>query len=733
MCAARSVVKKAAPKKRVPPKKVTPAKKAASAKRACENAIADREAVLAERERALQVREETLLKLEKESDERIAAARARLVEELSEKRIAAEKEISDRREQELDKIEREVANVRSDIRARKQDLDVQENDLKTRERSLERRAQRIEESAQARSAELDEEVGNRIQDVRRSLESQLDTCRKENARLLESLNAQAEQTATYNALTKLLGGKEPAEIRKLLDEQTQTIAQLRKEIATLPGKDVKERLREVETEKDDLERRVKRLEKDSQAHAQEVREVGELRRRNAELEVENKSLAKRAKILEVASDQAQAELERLRAIYDRPQEIEARRSEIEKPLIDFDRAVLPMKPVKGKDPAELAWLDGIGKACDDYGLHFNSRILKSFHTALKTADWSPLTVLAGVSGTGKSELPRLYSHFGGLNFEEVAVQPNWDCQESMLGFFNSIDNKFDAQPLLRFLAQTQKKWEPQGKADTAYPGFYTSMNMVLLDEMNLAHPELYFAEFLSKLETRRGKQGTDVPVLDVKIGAGLPPYRLPLGRNVMWVGTMNQDETTKSLSDKVLDRSIVIYFPRPTKLERRLELKPRDVSNRGAQLHRTVWESWVTRKSNFDDKDIRPYKEFVEGINACLGYVGRALGHRVWQSIEYYMANYPDVRAAQMAGNAKGFHSAMDTAFEDQLVQKVMPKLRGIDTQGTGTGPKCLQEIRAQLDGSAWKDLLPDFDLALTLGYGQFNWQSAMYLEKSEA
>ncbi|MCI5778660.1 MAG: hypothetical protein MR051_02415, partial [Lentisphaeria bacterium] len=73
-------------------------------------------------------------------------------------------------------------------------------------------------------------------------------------------------------------------------------------------------------------------------------------------------------------------------------------------------------------------------------------------------------VLAGVSGTGKSELPRLYSHFGGLFFEPLSVQPNWDSQESMLGFFNSIDNKFDAQPVLRFLAQSQKDWTDE------YPG-----------------------------------------------------------------------------------------------------------------------------------------------------------------------------------------------------------------------------------------------------------------------
>ncbi|MDR2345897.1 MAG: hypothetical protein LBE18_07495, partial [Planctomycetaceae bacterium] len=128
-------------------------------------------------------------------------------------------------------------------------------------------------------------------------------------------------------------------------------------------------------------------------------------------------------------------------------------------------------------------------------------------------------------------MPKLYAHYGGINFLPTSVQPNWDSQEAMLGFFNL-------------------------------------MNIVLLDEMNLAHVELYFAEFLSKLELRRGKKG-DVPNLEVKIGAGIAPYQLPIGRNVLWVGTMNQDETTKSLSDKVLDRGIIIHFPRPKQLERR--------------------------------------------------------------------------------------------------------------------------------------------------------------------
>jgi len=394
---------------------------------------------------------------------------------------------------------------------------------------------------------------------------------------------------------------------------------------------------------------------------------------------------------------------------------------------------------------ELVWLNGIEASCDNYGLHFNPRILKAFHTALKTAEWSPLTVLAGVSGTGKSELPRLYSHFGGLFFDPLSVQPNWDSQESMLGFFNSIDNKFDAQPVLRFLAQSQKAWSEE------YPGLDDAMCMVLLDEMNLAHPELYFAEFLSKLELRRGMKKDDVPKLPVKIGAGLEPYGLPLGRNVLWTGTMNQDETTKSLSDKVLDRSIVIHFPRPTTLKRRLKLEALDARNRGVLLHKNDWFGWMARiteeikgkttkrpGSNLTETEIAPFKKFIEDMNSHLGAVGRAIGHRVWQSVEYYMANYPDVRVIKAKPedeqDKQALQKFLHIAFEDQLVQKVMPKLRGIETRGDSM-TKCLDKIKSQIVTGINDEkfnLAYDFDLSCELGYGQFIWQSANYLKEEE-
>lgn len=617
---------------------------------------------------------------------------------------------------ELEKQKGALSALQSEVEGRKVELE-------SAERMIERKEQRLEQQWQRRNEQLQDEVEEQIRERRKSLEATEANFRAENSRLRDALNIQTGLVSAFEQLKQQLGGKDPVEILRALNSQTDELKRLREELATRPTEEMRERYQALESDARNQRARADELERQIISSEAAVAEIGDLRRLNSVLNAESKSLAQRASIFEGAANEAQAELNRLRAAYERPAEVEARYKEIEMPHISVDKAKQPVQ----HEIDEITWLTGIGNACDTYGLHFNPRILKAFHTALKTAEWSPLTVLAGVSGTGKSELPRLYSHFGGIYFEPISVQPNWDSQESMLGFFNSIDNKFDAQPVLRLLAQSQKPWSNE------YPGLQDAVCLVLLDEMNLAHPELYFAEFLSKLELRRGRKGSDVPFIPVKIGAGMKPYELSLGRNVLWTGTMNQDETTKSLSDKVLDRSIIINFPRPTELKRRLRLTPLDDRNRGPALHKASWQSWLVQGSIFPEEVIKPFKTFIENMNAALAISGRALGHRIWQSIEYYMANYPDVRAALAEKDEPSTHKAMHIAFEDQLVQKVMPKLRGIDTRGKSK-TECLDKIRGQIvagiNGNSF-NLAEDFDLACELGYGQFIWQSANYLNVS--
>lgn len=663
----------------------------------------------------------------KEIEEAEESERTRIRESIAKERENWDDERSKKSDQ-LAAEREEIEKLRGVLSAQMDEINRRNSEFQDRERDLEGMEERMRARAKKRSERLDQEAEELAAEYRATVDSEKAAMADENARLRASLKTQEDLLSAYKELEVRLGGQTPEKVLLDLNSKTEEIRTLKEELASRPTDELRDRYETIARAMQSKDAVIEDLQRKVEAAAQATAAVADLKRQIQEAKEQSAASERLARIHETSAKLAIAELEKLQADFDRlygtPAGEDERREEIEMPYILRANA----RPAEtAPDVNELEWLNGIYQACEDYGLHFNKRLLTAFHTSLKTAEWAPLTVLAGVSGTGKSELPRLYSHFGGLYFAPVSVQPNWDSQESMLGFFNSIDNRFDAQPVLNFLAQTQKDWEPEADG---YPGLRDAMSLVLLDEMNLAHPELYFAEFLSKLELRRGTR-QNLPQLDVKIGSGMKPYKLPLGRNVLWVGTMNQDETTKSLSDKVLDRSIVMNFPRPTELKRRQVLRPLDERNRGAILSNRTWGSWCQMKSTFTDEEIRPYKEFIEEMNASLGVAGRAIGHRVWQSVEYYMSNYPEVLAAtDRAAKAEAMH----IAFEDQLVQKVMPKLRGIDTRGKSK-TECLDRIREQLitgaDGEGF-DLIEDFDQACELGYGQFIWSSANYLKEDD-
>lgn len=659
-------------------------------------------------------------KQEKELESKRANALTAIEKELSEERTSRiaslEKEIADRLKVHEAVIQQEKDGLEQKRKALLKDqaeLDELKAELEYQKQRLQSSKDRLEE----REANLNVEVDAKVVERKQSFENEKSALNDEIARLRESIKTSSALISNFEELKHKLGDEDPAAVLQKLKTYEEEIIKLRDDLTTRPTQEMREAFDRLKSEQSELQLACERLSEENEVLRSSARAQSDREMQIAELTDKNKSLLRRFESVDADNNRLMEELKRLQSSYEREQDREARIRDIETPYIqkELPRAVDKVE--------ELQWLDGISKSCIDYGLRFPRRILHAFHTALKTSEWSPITVLAGVSGTGKSELPRLYSHFGGINFLSLSVQPNWDSQESMLGFFNSIDNKFDAQPVLRLLAQSQKA-QAEG-----YPlGLEDVMSMILMDEMNLAHVELYFAEFLSKLELRRGRKGNEVPSLEVKLGAGIQHYGLPLGRNVLWAGTMNQDETTKSLSDKVLDRGIVINFPRPTTLERRRQLKP--LGDQAPLLSRKLWESWWCRESKFNDDQILPFKGFIEDMNTSLSKVGRALGHRVWQSIEYYMSNYPDVLEAQRNNDDAGLVKAMKVAFEDQLVQKVMPKLRGIETRGKSKSD-CLDKIRTQLVNDDYT-IVEDFNLACEFGYGQFIWNSANYLKDDE-
>lgn len=629
-----------------------------------------------------------------------------------------------------------VEDLERKLEKREEDLLDQQRILEREKRRLERERNRIEEA----DNNLTEIVNQKIEDTIKKLNQLIETKNKE----LESLREQLAATVGEIELVKSFRdayGQEPQVLIQSIKQLEDSNKRLRDKLSNSSDKAELDTLsaayREAKAE-------VERLLEENRHLSDSQGRVAALEAQFRTLNSEHKSLIATCESLENQLEAKNQELVRLSTPEGRVADRDARIAAIMTGAMDDKKDLTGAgdRDSRYNKKDEITWIEDVWKKCDEYGIKFNKRILYAFHTALKINEWSTITVLAGVSGTGKSELPRLYAEFGGLNFCSVAVQPNWDSQESMLGFFNSIDNQFEPEELLKFLVQC-----------TTDPRYNEYMSVVLLDEMNLAHVEHYFAEFLSKLESRRGLSCNYLPEIEVKLGAGVKPYGLKLSRTLLWTGTMNQDETTKSLSDKVLDRGIVINFPRPKNLESRTKmgLITKYITNDRAKLHKDTWQSWTSHTIEFSEeqkKEIENYRIIVQKINNALEEVGRALGHRVWQSIEYYIANYPTVRQAmnyQPKQNEKGkivrvptnseltgeLKEAMRIAFEDQIVQKIMPKLRGIETRDK-RGKSSLDKIEDLLVTHDFASLQEDFQIAREQGYGQFIWNSAKYLDKKD-
>lgn len=626
-------------------------------------------------------------------------------------------------EKNFEKARKNLNNEWKKLDDDKLNLETEQGQLSREMRKLEIRKKRFDDALEKEVKMVSEA---RIADY----QSKWKAAGKQIEELTAALKERDDELKSYEANRLVYGNMEI--VKKKNSDLTAANEALKKELSTRPGP-------EVIDECINLKKRIEELTAKLDSQSDMIQRAYSLESENEE---QQRNLALKASEIENLKgcledyknllNSTTEELERLRASKVTPADREIRMDSIKQAYIPEGKVFIAADLTKEEvaQPQwnwdEIQWLDNLNKLCSDYGVIFPKRILYAYHTALKIANWSSITVLSGVSGTGKSELPHLYSRFGGLNFINVPVQPNWDSQESMLGFFNSIDNKFDAQPMLRFLYQCTN--DP----------LKNTMSIALLDEMNLAHVEQYFADFLDKLETRRSSS-SDIPHVDVSLGAGVAPYELPLSRNVLFCGTMNQDETTKALSDKVLDRGIVIFFPRPRYLfsrdgARNLEYFCRDKNIQA--MPQAVWNNWREKQVCFigdQRKELNRYKGMLEEVNNYLAEVGRAIGHRVWQSFEHYVANYPTVRKAHKEANGdltQELKDAMHMAVEDQLVQKVMPKLRGIDTTGNGRD-NCLDPILKLLDTNNFA-LHDDFERAMKLGYGQFIWCSADYIPDEE-
>ena len=533
----------------------------------------------------------------------------------------------------------------------------------------------------------------------------LERCKSELAAIQQKL---AEDEAKRNAITK-----EVSEFAQKKAELEGQIPILRDRLAALHKEDseLQAAIRALEERRKNLDQKVTTLANDVQA--QETR-LKTLLQQVEKAEQEKAAALRERDQARADRDAAKAELgglqkslEAFKAMAEnlnaRLKEADVGHTDLTKALEDLTQPALKFAFSRGAQMDESTALRRLADHLRAKGLHFPERVQLAFHTSLKAAHINPLVVLAGVSGTGKSALPMAYAEATGMNFISLAVQPGWSGPQDLLGFYNYLERKYKATELARALAQMSRfsaKDLPGLKIDSRKD----QMLLLLLDEMNLARIEYYFSDFLSRLEQRRGRKIEDEQrrrEVSLLVDAGsLPAKEAPRfifpDFNVLFVGTMNEDESTQSLSDKVIDRANVLRFGAPKELK---ASSAPTVAPTADFLPRATWEQWV---KPFDGNGFDNERTALTQLNQMIESVNRPFGHRVYRAILDYLANYPGASTDP----ARCRH-----ALADQIEQKIIPKLRGLDTQDD-TASRCLDQLGATIAGLQDPELADAFTRA---------------------
>ena len=181
-------------------------------------------------------------------------------------------------------------------------------------------------------------------------------------------------------------------------------------------------------------------------------------------------------------------------------------------------------------------------AASQLGLYYTPEIIRRFVAGMAS---SKLLILEGISGTGKTSLPYSFSRYLNNPATIVSIQPSYRDRTEILGYFNEFSKRFNETEFLRALYEANYRPDP---------------TLIVLDEMNLARIEYYFAEMLSVLEM----PSKDEWVLDlVPTAWDGDPKLLDAGKihvtdSTWFIGTANNDDSTFTITDKVYDRAMPI-------------------------------------------------------------------------------------------------------------------------------------------------------------------------------
>lgn len=331
--------------------------------------------------------------------------------------------------------------------------------------------------------------------------------------------------------------------------------------------------------------------------------------------------------------------------------------------------------------------DGITlkELCEDFrkftanrlNLYYDIEDVRRFIGAMAV---TKLIILQGMSGTGKTSLAYAFGEYIENSAVIVPIQPMWKERTDLLGYYNEFTQKFNETTLLTKMYEANHN-------DEIY--------ITVLDEMNIARVEYYFAEFLSLLEIPNA-EGRNIDVVsdrwadDPKLIQADGKLKLP--ENMWFIGTANNDDSTFSISDKVYDRAMVINLDKKaTPFEAEGEPRKISASRLKELMERAQKEYALTdrnrrRLKKLDEYMIKTYKV--------------TFGNRINKQIESYVPVMVACGGSEL------------NALDDILSRKIFRKLEGKNPVYVKQTAESTCEY---LDGLFGEDKLPQCKEALRL------------------
>jgi hypothetical protein len=511
----------------------------------------------AERSEAASVlaREEAVLARELAADAGFLARRRELLSGLEAERERLFHELHAHTEARMRDGAEAFERLQGMLEGREAALLARETEVDARTRDLDRRARRLrldEEDLQAREQDLAALVEARMA-TERSLASQ------QVARLVERCGGLEADLEARRHASDILSHETPERTlatRRALEAKVEA---LQTELASRPTEADMRELEQLRADRVALETRCHQAERQ---HADERRRYEAITldiNRQEALRDALRAKEKHVELLKAAIDELREDVDK-RLAKDRDRPVMPSLSAFD---ADEDLKAAPRRLWPGDAPLNLARFaedlrERIGRGSQSQPpLYFATDDLRAMIAGLAM---SRMHLYQGMSGIGKSSLPRRFAQAVSGLCETITVQAGWRDRQDLFGYYNSFEKVYHETDFVKALYKAQlPKWKDR-------------IVLVLLDEMNLSHPEQYGADLLDVLE--RTGEGERRFALHAGLPSGTPQPallregHLPLPRNVWFVGTANLDETTRDFADKTYDRSFVLTLPEKPELFR---------------------------------------------------------------------------------------------------------------------------------------------------------------------